>query len=524
MSNSVNAENAVLVAKPLFNWLTTRASGVLLHPTSFPGHQGIGVLDAHADQLFDFMASAGLRYWQICPLGPTGYGDSPYQCFSAFAGNPYLIDLEVLVKARLLSPADLLPLRTIPPDRIDFGQLYQLKWPLLFRAFAAFRAGGETFASYGPFAEFRQAHAEWLEPYCTFLALKDHFGGRAWWTWPETERFYSRARQSALLPQIAERAAAHAFFQYLFFGQWQSVRSRAATRGIEIIGDAPIFVAADSADVWAHPELFQIDQVTGRSLAVAGVPPDYFSADGQLWGNPLYAWENHQRDGYAWWIRRLQANLALCDVVRIDHFRGFDTYWSIPAGAPNARKGTWETGPGLDFFRAIRDALPDCRLIAEDLGELAPSVVDLRRDTGLPGMTILQFAFGGDASNLYLPHNLEANSVVYPGTHDNDTTLGWYRSADAKTTDHVRRYLRVSGQEIGWDFIRTAFGAVSNLAVVPMQDYLSLGAEARLNTPGLPQGNWQWRYRSEQLADLHHYSGVYLRQLGELTGRVAAAT
>ncbi|MCC5022644.1 MAG: 4-alpha-glucanotransferase [Candidatus Synoicihabitans palmerolidicus] len=512
-------------ASPLFNWLNERAAGALVHPTSLPGTQGIGVLEAAAvDTLLDFLQSAGIRYWQICPLGPTGYGDSPYQCFSAFAGNPYLIDLKVLVDADLLNQSDLATLQALPRDRIDFGNLYGIKWPLLFKAYEAYSKSGGSFALYGSFKTFKKTHSEWLAPYCDFLALKDYFQGQPWWLWPEEVRFHSRALKSPLRKQVSVKADAHAFSQYLFFGQWNKVRAKAAGRHIQIIGDAPIFVAADSADVWAHPELFQIDQSTGEARAVAGVPPDYFSADGQLWGNPLYDWSVHQKEDYAWWIQRLEANLALCDVVRIDHFRGFDTYWSIPAGSPTARTGKWMQGPGLDFFHAVQQALPKCKLIAEDLGELAPSVVELRQATGLPGMTILQFAFGEDATNLYLPHNLEANSVIYPGTHDNDTTLSWYRTADDKTTDHVRRYLRIDGKKIGWDFIRASYSAVSNLAVIPLQDFMSLGSEARFNTPGLPQGNWQWRYRGEELRQLTANSGAYLRDMGELTGRVSPAT
>ncbi|HVJ82409.1 MAG TPA: 4-alpha-glucanotransferase, partial [Planctomycetia bacterium] len=278
-------------------------------------------------------------------------------------------------------------------------------------------------------------------------------------------------------------------------------------------------VARDSADIWSRPDMFQIDQETGLPLAVAGVPPDYFSADGQLWGNPLYAWEKHAADGHAWWIDRLRANFALCDVVRIDHFRAFDTYWSIPADAVTAKTGEWKNGPGLAFFQSVKGALPDARLIAEDLGELFESVRVLRDACGLPGMTILQFAFGGDATNLYLPHNLAANAVVYPGTHDNDTTLGWYAAASAKERDHVRRYFRVDGRELGWDFIRAAYASVSRLAIFPLQDLLGLGGEARFNTPGVAAGNWQWRYSDAQLETLQNRSSAYLRELGELYGR-----
>jgi 4-alpha-glucanotransferase len=307
----------------------------------------------------------------------------------------------------------------------------------------------------------------------------------------------------------------------LFFAQWRALRAAATERGIEIIGDIPIFVAADSADVWANPELFELDAKTGRPLAVAGVPPDYFSTDGQLWGNPLYDWAKHSADGFKWWHARLRASFELCDVVRIDHFRGFDAYWRIPATAPTARTGEWVQAPGLELFKSVRAAFPQAKIIAEDLGELTPRVVALREATGLPGMAILQFAFGGDdAENLYLPHNLVPNGVIYPGTHDNDTTIGWYATTTEKERDHARRYLRVDGREIGWDFIRASYAAVSRLAVFPMQDVLSLGSEARFNAPGKPQGNWQWRARSAQIEQLiTGGTAAYLKSLGAMYGR-----
>lgn len=504
---------------PLFHWLKTRQAGVLLHPTSFPGDQGIGVLDERVTRFLEFLRSAGVSQWQVCPLGPTGYGDSPYQCFSAFAGNPYLIDLQALVATGLLVDTDLAELRKLPRDRVDYGWLYVTKWPALFRAHEAARARRFASLPYGDFDAFRAANASWLEGFSLFLALKDHHDGKPWWLWPSEHRFLARARESALPASVSARAEAHAFFQYLFFGQWARVRSAARERGISLIGDAPIFVARDSADIWSRPDLFQINPDTGAPLAVAGVPPDYFSSDGQLWGNPLYAWEKHAAEGYAWWIERLRANFALCDIVRIDHFRAFDTYWSIPADAKTAKTGEWRQGPGLAFFHAVKAALPDARLIAEDLGDLFESVRELRDACGLPGMTILQFAFGGDASNLYLPHNLAANAVVYPGTHDNNTTLGWYRSASAKEQDYVRRYLRVDGREIGWDFVRAAYASVSRLAIFPLQDLLSLGGEARFNTPGVAAGNWQWRYADDQLVALGRQSSAYLKDLGELYGR-----
>jgi 4-alpha-glucanotransferase len=503
---------------PLFNWLDQRAAGVLLHPTCLPGNQGIGVLDESVDALLRFLKAAGIRYWQVCPLGPTGYGDSPYQCFSAIAGNPYLIDLVALQSFGLLSDDDLAPLRKLPQDHVDFGWLYTTKWPALQAAYANYKKAPRPLP-YGDFAAFRAQHADWLEPYAYFMALKAHFQGQPWWLWDKSVRFFSAARTSPLRRQLAAQIEACVFFKYLFCGQWQLVREKARALDISIIGDTPIFVARDSADVWAHPELFQLDQTTGQPLAVAGVPPDYFSADGQLWGNPLYAWARHADDGYAWWLQRLRANFEFCDILRIDHFRGFDTYWSIPADATTAKSGRWEKGPGLDFFTAVKRALPHCRLIAEDLGELSPSVHALRRATGLPGMSILQFAFGGDSANTYLPHNLTANNLVYPGTHDNDTTLGWYAQADEKTRDHVRRYLRIDGRDINWDFVRAGYGAVSNLAVFPLQDLLSLGSEARFNTPGQAAGNWQWRYTSAQLEKLHRAGANYLHELGTLYGR-----
>jgi 4-alpha-glucanotransferase len=507
----------------LFNWLDHRAAGLLVHPTALPSPYGVGAFDEAATALLEFLAAAGLRYWQLCPLGPTGYGDSPYQCFSSFAGNPYLIDLMALVRTGLLAGADLDGLRGLSRDRVDFGALYERKLPLLFAAHAAWRRDEKRALPYGDFAGFRRAEAGWLDSYSLFSALKDHFGGKPWWEWPADAKTHATASTSNWPRQVGERAEGYAFIQYLFFGQWSQVRKRAAALGIEIVGDAPIFTALDSADVWANPGLFQLDRRTLRPTHVAGVPPDYFSADGQLWGNPLYDWPAHDAEGYAWWLRRLRGNFALYDIVRIDHFRGFESYWSIPAGSPTARKGRWEPGPGLGFFAAVRQAMPAAKLIAEDLGDLTPAVFALRDGTGLPGMSVLQFAFGGGADNLYLPHNHRPNSIIYPGTHDNDTTIGWYAQSDESVRDHVRRYFRISGQEVAWDFVRAAYASVANLAIVPIQDLLSLGSAARFNTPGNGEGNWSWRYRPEQLAGLREHSAGYLRALGALYGRETTA-
>jgi 4-alpha-glucanotransferase len=502
---------------PLFDWLQTRGAGVLLHPTCLPGEQGCGVFDGHAVRFLDFLRAAGMKYWQVCPLGPTGYGDSPYQCFSAFAGNPYLVDLAALVPAGLLTAGELGELAALPADHTDYGAIYRLKPRLLATAHARWRLARPALP-YGKFAAFCAAHAHWLDDYALFHALKDHFAGAAWWEWPAEARDCARAKKSPLRAKLAGAIEACQFAQYLFFGQWALVRAAARARGIDLIGDLPIFVAADSADAWAHPALFELDPKTLRPLAVAGVPPDYFSADGQLWGNPLYRWPAHRADGYAWWLARLRAAFAQCDIVRIDHFRGFDACWRIPAPALTARTGEWVAGPGLDLFRAFHAALPGARIIAEDLGVLTDSVRALHAATGLPGMSVLQFAWAGGAQNGYLPHNTGPNTVVYPGTHDNDTTLGWYLSAPAAERDHVRRYLRVSGEDVAWDFVRTAYASVARLAVVSLPDLLALGSAARFNTPASAQGNWQWRVRAAELEKLSA-AAIYLRELAELFGR-----
>lgn len=504
---------------PLFDWLRERGAGVLLHPTSLPGNQGVGVLDGTVERFLDFLGAAGMKYWQLCPLGPTGFGDSPYQCFSAFAGNPYLIDLRDLEAKGFLKGGEIGAVEALGSGPVDFGGLYRVKWGLLKKAYERWKADGEPSLGGESFEDFKARHALWLEPYALFRALKERYEGRSWLEWPAESR-----RTSGVKPAVRKTADgevnAQRFYQYVFFTQWARVRKAARSRGISIIGDIPIFVAGDSADVWANPELFELDGATGRPLAVAGVPPDYFSADGQLWGNPLYAWQRHRADGYAWWKNRFKAAFALYDVVRIDHFRGFDEYWRIPLPAETAKVGAWMPGPGLEFFAAMRAAFPEARIIAEDLGVLTPTVVKLREESGLPGMAVLQFAFGDTAKNAYLPHNGIGNSVIYPGTHDNDTTLGWYASTDEKTRDHVRRYLRVDGREAGWDMIRAAYGSVSRLAVVTMQDILSLGSEARFNFPGKPAGNWQWRCRWEQLERASGGTARYLAELGAMFGRV----
>ncbi len=500
---------------PLFNWLQHRAAGVLLHPTAFPGSTGIGTLGREGRLFIDFLADAGMKTWQVCPLGPTGFGDSPYQCFSAFAGNPYLIDLEALVERRLLAEPDLDELRGLPADKVDYGAQWILRWPILKKAYSAFASHGSR-ADKTAFAAFKKSKKEWLDSYTRFVALKQRFDGCSWPYWPKELRHFAQAKKAVPKSELRDEMEAQAWYQFEFFRQWLALKAYANERAIEIFGDIPIFVAMDSADVWTHPDLFQMDPDL-KPLAVAGVPPDYFSADGQLWGNPLYDWPKHKATGYAWWLARLGACFELFDIVRIDHFRGFDEYCKIPPDALNARVHKWAPGPGLEIFEAIKNAFPEAKLVAEDLGIITDSVRDLVKASGLPGMYVLHFGFEG-ATN-YLPHNGILNSVLYPGTHDNDTSWGWFKKSPPAVQDFFRRYLRVKGDTVPWDIIRAGYAAPSRLFVTPMQDLLSLGSEARFNTPGQPAGNWQWRLSLEQLGTLKQEAAEYLRQLGALYER-----
>lgn len=514
------------VISPLFDWLQERGAGVLLHPTALPGNTGIGTLGKGARDFIDLLHEAGMGFWQMCPLGPTGYGDSPYQSFSAFAGNPYLIDLGLLADAHYLHHSELEPLRSLPEQHVDFGAQWEKRWPILRRAADRFLdlIGGALPATHETeiahsvsFRHFCKAHESWLEPYALFSALKVHYAGKPWTDWPKAYRSYKTAKLLKHEPDTLAEVARQRVLQYWFAQQWEALRAYAREHAVNIIGDIPIFVSMDSADVWAEPELYELS-ASGKPLAVAGVPPDYFSPLGQYWGNPLYRWDAHAKDNFDWWRQRLAHAFALYDLVRIDHFRGFDTYWRIPAGEADARRGKWAKGPGLPFFKMIRDHFPDCRLIAEDLGLLNDGVRNLRAATGLPGMAILQFAFG-DADSAYLPHNLHPNSVLYPGTHDNDTVRGWYQSAPPQARDHMRRYLGVSGENASWDMVRCGYASVSGLFIVALQDLLNLGTEARFNIPGKSAGNWQWRVTNEQLARLHTESVAYLRELKELYRR-----
>jgi len=474
-----------------------RASGVLLHPTSLPGPSGIGDLGDGAYRFIDFLAVSGMHLWQVMPLGPTGYGDSPYAALSAFAGNPLLLSLERLVAAGLLDGADLAARPAFDDARVEYGPVISYKTRLLRRSFERFDALGPS-PLHERFVAFCADHAAWLDDYALFMALKDAHQGAAWNTWePElvTRRTEALARARA---ELAAEIRFHAYTQFLFFDQWSALRAYATDRNIRIIGDIPIFVAYDSPDVWAHPDLFFLDE-HGSPLVVAGVPPDYFSPTGQLWGNPLYRWDRLAETGYAWWIERFRMALRLVDIVRLDHFRGFAGYWAVPANEPTAEHGRWVPGPGADIFGAIRAALGDVPIIAEDLGVITPDVHELRDTLGYPGMRVLQFAFSTDALNEHLPHWHVRNCVVYTGTHDNDTTVGWYATCSERERRFLARYLGHESQEIHWDFIRLALASVADTAIIPLQDVLGLGSAARMNFPGRPSGNWTWRYTPGQL-------------------------
>lgn len=507
----------------LFPWLKTRACGVLLHATSLPAETGIGNWGRGAFAFVDFLKASRAAHWQLCPLGPTGYGDSPYQCFSAFAMNPYFIDWESLVQAGLLTQEELKPLRELPKGHVDFGALYARFWPLAKTVCARWQSDPKSLSSLGDFDGFCAQERAWLEPYAAFTALKSLHGGAPWWQWPQNVRSPALAKTSGVLETPEARAALRLcqWLQWIVFAQFEKVKAYAAGRGVSLIGDVPIFVARDSADAWSRPEIFQFD-AAGNPTAVAGVPPDYFSPLGQLWGNPLYRWDVLAGEHFAWWIARMRAAFRLYDIVRLDHFRGFEAYWSVPADAADARGGHWEKGPGLPFFAALQQAMPQAKIIAEDLGVITPALIALREATGLPGMAVLEFAFDGDAGNFYLPHNLTANCAVYTGTHDNDTARGWYAGADEKTRDYFRRYLRTPGDAPEWDLVHAAYKSPCRLAVAPLQDLLGLETSARLNTPGRPQGNWQWRFTAEQQAHLNAYIAPNLAVLAEESGRLPA--
>ncbi len=486
-----------------------RASGVLAHPTSFPGPHGIGDLGPAAFRFVDWLVLGGQRLWQVMPLGPTGFGDSPYASPSAFAGNPLLISLSWLAGEGLLSDSDLADPPGLPDYEVDFERVQQYKLPLLRRAFDRFRSGAA--ADQRPtFDEFRASEAAWLDDYALFVALKEAHGGAPWYEWPESVRTRDAAALDEWRMKLAAEVRYHQFVQFQFRRQWSELKLYANDRQVQIIGDIPIFVAHDSSDVWAHREVFLLDEL-GQPSVVAGVPPDPFSTTGQLWGNPVYDWEANAATGFAWWIARAQAMLKTVDVIRIDHFRGFAAAWVTPLGHETAAGGHWQRGPGATVFNAIRAELGDVPIIVEDLGVITPDVTELRDELDYPGMKVLQFAFEDDPANPYLPHNYYHNDVVYTATHDNQTTIGWFQSRSESERRAVQRYIGSDGSDIAWDLIRLGLASVANTSVQALQDVMRLGDEARMNVPGRPTGNWGWRYLPHQL-----HEGL-AEGLGELT-------
>ena len=492
-----------------------RSGGILLHPTSLPGPYGIGDLGPQAYRFVDWLASTGCKLWQVLPLGPTGNGDSPYQCFSAFAGNPYLISFDGLIEDGLLTQDDFAHMPTFNASRVDFGLLIPWKLHLLGRAFDNFK-----FISGGPFWDeylsFYAENSSWLDDYSLFMSIKETNGGGAWNEWSEDLRKRKKSALDKARKEYAESILRYSFYQFIFFRQWNKLRAYVNERDIKIIGDIPIFIAYDSADAWSNQKLFFLGD-DSLPTVVAGVPPDYFSATGQLWGNPLYRWNVHKKTGYAWWLERFRSVLKLVDIVRVDHFRGFAGYWEVPFGQPTAEHGRWVKGPGNDFFKSMNEGLlegsnSELPIIAEDLGVITQDVVALRDEFNLPGMKILQFGFD-KAENPFLPHNYVSNCVAYTGTHDNDTALGWYATAPEHEKDFARRYLRVDGSDFAWNLIRTIWSSVAVYAVTPMQDALSLGTEARMNFPSKLGGNWEWRMSEQDMSP--HLAGR-LKELNDL--------
>jgi 4-alpha-glucanotransferase len=502
-----------------------RSSGILLHPTSLPGPFGIGDLGDEAYRFADFLHASGQSLWQVLPLGPTGYGDSPYACYSAFAGNTLLIAAERLLAAGLLAREDLAGAPDFAESHVDFEAAHKFKDEILRKAFVRFTSSTDTHLR-SEFETFRAGNRGWLDDYALFRALKDAHALKPWHEWDAPFVRRDPAALARASEALRDQVEAHKFYQFLFFKQWSDLKSYCIARGIKLIGDIPIFVAQDSADVWTNPDQFKLDP-NGKPIVVAGVPPDYFSKTGQLWGNPLYNWDRMIADGFKWWIKRVQATLQTVDILRIDHFRGFVACWEIPGGDQTAEHGRWVDAPGRELFQAIRNALGQLPIIAEDLGVITPEVEKLRDDSGFPGMRILQFAFSSDAKNQDLPHNYHPNVVVYTGTHDNDTAVGWFQSVagegstrDAAQIDRERnfglKYLNTTGEEIHWDFIRAVLASCADTAVVPLQDILGLGTEARMNLPNSTSGNWSWRFKAGALTEKIQ---TRLREMSELYGR-----
>ena len=465
-----------------------RKSGILMHITSLPGDFGVGTMGKSAFAFVDFLRRAGQSYWQILPLTPTGYGDSPYQSCSTYAGNHYLIDLQLLIEDGLLTEDEVTAIRWFDrEDKVDFGKLYENRTKILKLAF-------NRFEDHEALDAFCRKHSSWLPDYALFMALKEKFHGAPWYQWEDSLKFRQPDAIWQARQELKNEIRFYCFQQYLFYTQWNSLRSYAHDAGVQIIGDVPIYVPYDSADVWSSPEFFQLDEAL-TPTAVAGCPPDAFSEDGQLWGNPLYRWDRMEKDGFSWWLRRLAAAGELYDVVRMDHFRGLEAYWSVPFGDTTARNGKWIKGPEMKFINAVKKGLPELQMIAEDLGFLTQEVLDLRDASGFPGMKILGFAFDSREPSEYLPHTYPVNSICYTGTHDNMTTRQWFETASGDAVAYAKEYMHLTEDEgFVWGMIRTAMSSVSDLCITPMQDLLNLGGEARMNFPGTQtDANWTWR-------------------------------
>ncbi len=464
-----------------------RQSGILMHITSLPGSFGVGTMGKPAFDFVDFLASAGQSLWQILPLSPTGYGDSPYQSCSAYAGNHYLIDLHILMRQGLLTDAELSAVTWCETElQADYGKLYKNRLPVLKKAYT-------RFTDWDALDAWCRENSDWLPDFALYMALKDEFSGQSWYLWPEELKLRQPDALWQTRRRLKDEIRFYSFVQYLFDTQWAALRQYSHEKGISIIGDVPIYVPLDSVEVWSSPELFQLDRDLNPE-AVAGVPPDGFSADGQLWGNPLYRWEAHEKENYSWWLRRLGAAGKRYDIVRLDHFRAFEAYWSVPYGDETAKNGHWVKGPDMDFVKAVQEGLPNLQIIAEDLGFLTPEVLALRDSSGWPGMKVLQFAFDSREPSDYLPHNYIKNSVCYTGTHDNMTTRQWFDAAGEDAVEYAKEYMRLTeGEGPVWGTVRTAMASVSDWCIVPMQDYLDLGAAARMNFPGTTASNWTWR-------------------------------
>lgn len=489
-----------------------RTSGVLMPISSIPSPYGIGTMGKQARKFVDFLVKGGQKYWQILPICPTSYGDSPYQSFSSFAGNPYFIDLEYLCKDELLTKKECESFQWgSNPKYVDYGIMYESRYALLRKVYARF-----TKKEPQDFEKFCENEKQWLDDYALFMALKDANGGQAWSNWDKSLRLREKKAMEEATEKYSEEIRFYKMLQYLFYQQWNALKTYANEAGIEIIGDVPIYVAGDSADVWANPDQFYLDENL-EPIEVAGCPPDAFSDDGQLWGNPLFRWDVMKKDGYTWWTRRIKAMSELYDIIRIDHFRGFDSFYAIPAKDDTAKNGQWKQGPGMDLFCELEKKLGKLPIIVEDLGFLTPSVHKLLKDSGFPGMKVIQFAFDSREESDYLPHTYTNHCVVYTGTHDNDTVMGWMKTAPKASVKYAKEYLNLTKEEgYNWGMMRAAWSSVADMAIVPMQDILGLGSEARINTPSTLGNNWKWRATPEQIdakvaKKLYHYMQMYGR-------------